>query len=120
MINCSWERKNGAETLLREYAANEALIASSGQCLNEAAILRVATLNRYPARVRASRDYFLGDERYFACIADFRGLLASGVTKKGALADLEAALVDWISLALRRGLGLPPSVHSKPRFVTRR
>ena len=48
-----------------------------------------------------------GDEGYAARIPGFRGLLATGRTKKEALAELEDALVDWTELALKRGIGLP-------------
>lgn len=48
-----------------------------------------------------------GDEGYVARIPGFRGLLAAGRTRKEVIAELEDALVDWIELALRRGVGLP-------------
>ena len=48
-----------------------------------------------------------GEEGYAARIPGFRGLLATGRTKKEALAELESALVDWTELALKRGIGLP-------------
>jgi len=48
-----------------------------------------------------------GDEGYVARIPGFRGLLATGRTRKESIAELEDALVDWIDLALRRGTGLP-------------
>lgn len=47
------------------------------------------------------------DEGYAACIPGFRGLVATGHTKREALADLATALEDWVDLALKRGLGLP-------------
>jgi len=47
------------------------------------------------------------EEGYVARIPGFRGLLATGRTKKEALAELEDALSDWIELALKRGIGLP-------------
>jgi len=47
------------------------------------------------------------DEGYAARIPGFRGLLATGRTKKEALAELDDALADWIELALKRGIGLP-------------
>jgi len=51
---------------------------------------------------------FLGEEEGFvARIPGFRGLLATGETRKEALAELQTALADWIDLALKRGLGLP-------------
>ena len=56
---------------------------------------------------------FLGDEEGFvARIPGFRGLLATGRTKKETLTELQSVLADWIALALKRGLGLPPV---KPR-----
>jgi predicted RNase H-like HicB family nuclease len=48
-----------------------------------------------------------GDEGYVARIPGFRGLLATGRTRKESLGALQDALVDWIDLALRRGTGLP-------------
>ena len=57
---------------------------------------------------------FLGeDEGFVARIPGFRGLIATGETKREALAELETALDDWIDLALKRGLGLPP-VSARP------
>ena len=51
----------------------------------------------------------LGESEGFAArIPGFRGLIATGETKREALAELETALADWIDLALKRGLGLPP------------
>jgi predicted RNase H-like HicB family nuclease len=49
----------------------------------------------------------LGPEGYAARIPGFPGLLATGGTRKEALADLDDALSDWIALALKRGIGLP-------------
>ena len=43
-----------------------------------------------------------GGEGYVARIPGFRGLLATGRTRKESIAELEDALVDWIELALRR------------------
>lgn len=51
-----------------------------------------------------------GDEGYVARIPGFRGLLATGRTKKETLADLESALEEWVEVALKRGLGLPAVV----------
>lgn len=48
-----------------------------------------------------------GDEGYVARIPGFRGLLATGKTRKQSIAELQDALFDWIELALRRGTGLP-------------
>ncbi len=53
------------------------------------------------------------DEGFAARIPSFRGLIATGATKREALADLETALADWIDLALERGLGLP-QVSTQP------
>ena len=53
------------------------------------------------------------DEGFAARIPGFRGLIATGETKREALAELETALADWIDLALTRGLGLPP-VSTRP------
>jgi predicted RNase H-like HicB family nuclease len=39
-----------------------------------------------------------GDEGYVARIPGFRGLLATGRTRKEALAELDGALIDWIGL----------------------
>ena len=57
---------------------------------------------------------FLSEEEGFvARIPGFHGLIATGATKREALAELESALTDWIDLALKRGLGLPP-VSTQP------
>ena len=57
---------------------------------------------------------FLSENEGFAArIPGFRGMIATGTTKREALADLETALADWIDLALKRGLGLPP-VNTRP------
>ena len=53
------------------------------------------------------------DEGFVARIPGFRGLLATGQTKKEAFAELQTALADWIDLALKRGLGLPPVKSGK-------
>ena len=47
------------------------------------------------------------EEGFVARIPGFRGLLATGATKREALAELDTALADWTDLALSRGLGLP-------------
>jgi predicted RNase H-like HicB family nuclease len=82
----------------------------------------VAPLNTYCRQaLKLSEIVFLGqDEGYAARIPGFRGLIATGSTKKEALAELETALVDWINLALNRGLGLPPLRPSKQALVTGR
>ena len=61
-----------------------------------------------------------GDEGYAGRIPGFRGLIATGATKKETLAELETALVDWINLALKRGLGLPALRTSKSALPTAR
>jgi predicted RNase H-like HicB family nuclease len=53
------------------------------------------------------------DEGFVARIPGFRGLLATGRTKKEALTELQSALADWIALALKRGMGLPPVTPNK-------
>jgi predicted RNase H-like HicB family nuclease len=61
---------------------------------------------------------FLGEEEGFvARIPGFRGLLATGETKKEALAELQTVLADWIALALKRGLGLP-AIKSPKELVS--
>jgi len=82
----------------------------------------VAPLNAYCQQAfKLAEITFLGpDEGYAARIPGFRGLIATGATKKETLAELETALVDWINLALKRGLGLPPLRPSKPVLVTGR
>ena len=82
----------------------------------------MAPLNRYCKQaLRLAEITFLGDEEgYAARIPGFRGLIATGATKKEALADLETALVDWINLALKRGLGLPALRSSKAALATGR
>lgn len=82
----------------------------------------MAPLNTYCSQaLKLAEITFLGDEEgYAARIPGFRGLIATGATKKETLAELETALVDWINLALKRGLGLPPLRPSKPVLVTGR
>jgi predicted RNase H-like HicB family nuclease len=81
----------------------------------------VAPLNRYCQQaLKLAEVTFLGEEGYVARIPGFRGLLATGATKKEARAELETALVDWINLALKRGLGLPSLGSSKATAVTGR
>jgi len=58
------------------------------------------------------------DEGFIARIPGFRGLIATGQTKKEALKELETALADWIDLALKRGLGLPPVRQSAKELVS--
>ena len=59
-----------------------------------------------------------GDEGYVARIPGFRGLLATGRTRKESIAELQDALVDWIELALRRGIGLPAVKHREAPALT--
>ncbi|HEY6153866.1 MAG TPA: type II toxin-antitoxin system HicB family antitoxin [Candidatus Udaeobacter sp.] len=58
------------------------------------------------------------DEGYAARLPGFRGLLATGRTKKEALADLEDALADWVDLALKRGIGLPALREKRAATLT--
>ena len=58
------------------------------------------------------------EEGYAARIPGFRGLIATGETKREALAELETALADWIDLALKRGLGLPAVRGSTKELVS--
>jgi predicted RNase H-like HicB family nuclease len=69
----------------------------------------VQTMEAYRRQaLRLAEVSFLGEDEGFAArIPGFRGLIATGQTKREALAELESALVDWINLALKRGLGLP-------------
>ncbi|WP_395734665.1 hypothetical protein [Prosthecobacter sp.] len=53
------------------------------------------------------------DEGYAAKIPGFAGLLAVGSSKRAALSELGSALDDWMSLALKRGLGLPAVATSQ-------
>ena len=80
----------------------------------------MAPLNTYCSQALNHAEIgFLGrDEGYAARIPGFRGLIATGATKKETLAELETVLVDWINLALKRGLGLPPLRPSKPERIT--
>jgi predicted RNase H-like HicB family nuclease len=81
----------------------------------------VAPLNRYCQQaLKLAEITSLGDEGYAARIPGFRGLIATGATKKETLAELETALVDWINLALKRGRGLPPLRPSKSALVSGR
>jgi predicted RNase H-like HicB family nuclease len=57
------------------------------------------------------------DEGFVARIPGFRGLIATGQTRREALAELESALVDWINLALKRGLGLPAVKHPARELI---
>lgn len=59
-----------------------------------------------------------GDEGYVARIPGFRGLLATGRTRKESIAELENALADWIDLALRRGTGLPALKQKQAAVLT--
>lgn len=65
------------------------------------------TLGAYQQQaLKLAEVTFLGEEEGFvARIPEFRGLIATGESKKEALAELETALADWINLALKRGLG---------------
>ena len=82
----------------------------------------MAPLNRYCQQaLKLAEITSLGaDEGYAARIPGFRGLIATGATKKETLAELESALLDWINLALKRGLGLPPLRPSKSALVSGR
>ena len=70
----------------------------------------VQTMEKYcrQALKLAEVTFLSEDEGFAARIPGFRGLIATGQTKREALAELETALADWIDLALKRGLGLPP------------
>ena len=82
----------------------------------------MAPLNRYCKQaLKLAEITFLGaDEGYAARIPGFRGLIATGATKREILAELESALLDWINLALKRGLGLPPLRPFKQALATQR
>ena len=82
----------------------------------------MAPLNTYCSQaLKLAEITFLGEEEGYAVrIPGFRGLIATGATKKEALAELETVLVDWITRALKRGLGLPPLRPSKPALITGR
>jgi len=82
----------------------------------------VATLEVYCKHaLKLAEITYLGEgEGYAARIPGFRGLIATGPTKKETLADLESALADWVELALKRGLGLPPVGRSVKELVTAR
>ncbi|MEO5959785.1 MAG: type II toxin-antitoxin system HicB family antitoxin [Opitutaceae bacterium] len=66
----------------------------------------------------AAVDSLSADEGYVARIPGFRGLIATGRTKKEAMADLESALEGWIELALNRGIGLPALTGRRSAAVT--
>ena len=71
--------------------------------------------------LKLSEVTFLGrEEGYAARIPGFRGLIATGETKPQALAELESVLSDWMDLALKRGLGLPPVSRSSRELVSAR
>ena len=77
-------------------------------------------LDTYRRRaLRLAEVSFLSkDEGFAARIPGFRGLIATGQTKRAALAELESALADWIDLALKRGLGLPAVNQSSKELVS--
>jgi len=77
--------------------------------------LSVETMERYCRRaLKLAEVSFLGEDEGFAArIPGFRGLIATGASRREALAELQTALSDWIDLALKRGLGLPP-VTTRP------
>ncbi len=81
---------------------------------------RVDALTGYrrEAMKQASLTGLGRDEGYAARIHGFRGLLATGRTRKEALAELEDALADWIKLALQRGVGLPSVKPRESRTLT--
>jgi len=87
-------------------------LETSGK-INESQAVQTMEKYRRQALKLAEVTFLSEDEGFAARIPGFRGLIASGVTKREALAELETALVDWIDLALKRGLGLPP-VTAKP------
>jgi predicted RNase H-like HicB family nuclease len=58
------------------------------------------------------------NEGFVARIPGFRGLIATGRTRKQAIAELNDALADWIDVALRRGLGLPALKQRRERALT--
>ena len=72
-------------------------------------IVTVRTLEAYQQQaLKLAEVTFLSDDEGFAArIPGFRGLIATGQTKREAIAELETTLADWIDLALKRGLGLP-------------
>ena len=83
--------------------------------------LSVQTMEKYRRQALKLAEVTLlsKDEGFAARIPGFRGLIATGATKREALAELQTALADWIDLALKRGLGLPPvNVRSAAELVT--
>jgi len=78
-------------------------------------ILTVDNLLKYRRMALKSAEIIdLGEEEgYAAKIPGFAGLLAVGSSKRAALSELGSALDDWMSLALKRGLGLPSVVSSQ-------
>jgi predicted RNase H-like HicB family nuclease len=75
----------------------------------------VQTMEKYRRQaLKLAEVTCLGQNEGFAArIPGFRGLIATGATRREALGELETALADWIDLALKRGLGLPP-VSTRP------
>jgi predicted RNase H-like HicB family nuclease len=59
-----------------------------------------------------------GKEGFAARIPGFRGLVATGQTRKRAITELNDALVDWVALALQRGIGLPALKRSRERVLS--
>ena len=80
----------------------------------------VQTMEKYRRQaLKLAEISFLSEEEGFAArIPGFRGLIATGQTKREALAELESALADWIDLALKRGLGLPRINQSARELVS--
>jgi predicted RNase H-like HicB family nuclease len=59
-----------------------------------------------------------GKEGFAARIPGFRGLVSTGQTRKQAITELNDALVDWVALALQRGIGLPALKRSRERVLS--
>src|SRR5882724_1176462 len=83
------------------------ILESNGRSDDSVGVQTMETYSRQALKL-AEITFLSEDEGLVARIPGFRGLLATGQTKKEAYAELQTALADWIDLALKRGLGLPP------------
>ena len=90
------------------FAGNDELILESITFLAESVGVQILDAYTRQALKVAEVASLADDEGFVARIPGFRGLLATGRTKREALGELQSALADWIALALKRGRGLPP------------
>ena len=94
------------------------LCLESDDCFDDNEAVQTLDTYRRQALRLAEVSFLSEDEGFAARIPVFRGLIATGKTKREALAELESALTDWINLALKRGLGLPAVSQSSRELVS--